>query len=57
MVRRWTENQPGAWGYLAGQGILAYRRKLGRRLSDGERHALWQALWFELDHAFGERDS
>lgn len=57
MARRWAENQPGAWGHLAGQGILAYRRRLGRRLSDVERRALWQALWLELDHEFGKRDS
>ncbi len=49
VVRRWIENQPGAWGFLAGQGILAYRRNLGRRLADAERRALWQALWTKLE--------
>lgn len=56
MVRRWAGNQPGAWGFLAGQGVLAYRRKLGRRLSDAERRSLWHALWTKLDRMFGERD-
>lgn len=49
VVQRWIENQPGAWGFLAGQGVLAYRRNLGRRLDDTERHALWQALWTTLE--------
>ncbi len=49
VVQRWIENQPGAWGFLAGQGVLAYRRTLGRRLADAERRALWHALWMRLE--------
>ncbi len=49
VVQRWIDNQPGAWGFLAGQGVLAYRRSLGRRLVDAERRALWQALWAKLE--------
>jgi Asp-tRNA(Asn)/Glu-tRNA(Gln) amidotransferase B subunit len=49
VVQRWIQNQPGAWGFLAGQGILAFRRRLGRRPDDVERRALWQALWTALE--------
>lgn len=49
MVQRWAENQSGAWGFLAGQGILAYRRRLGRRLTETERRGLWHALWTTLE--------
>lgn len=47
-VRRWTRNLPGAWGYLAAKGILAYKQQLGRALSVAERRALWAALWESL---------
>jgi hypothetical protein len=47
-VRRWRANEPGAWGFLAGQGILAYRARLGRRLTETERRQVWSALWTEL---------
>ena len=53
VVQRWIENQPGAWGFLAGQGVLAYRRSLGRRLDEAERRALWQALWTKLEEQRG----
>lgn len=49
-VARWMRNEAGAWGFLAGQGVLTYRRLLGRRLSDAERRALWHTLWTALDH-------
>jgi hypothetical protein len=48
-VRRWHANEPGAWGFLAGQGILAFRARVGRRLTDAERRHLWTALWAELE--------
>jgi hypothetical protein len=47
-VARWQRNLPGAWGFLAGQGILAYRLRLGRSLTDAERRRLWSALWARL---------
>lgn len=47
-VRAWLADQPGAWGYLAGQAVLAERRRLGRSLSERERRAVWQALWERL---------
>jgi hypothetical protein len=47
-VRAWLANEPGAWGYLAGQAVLAERRRLGRSLTERERRAVWQALWDAL---------
>lgn len=44
-VRAWQANKPGAWGYLAGQGVLAARRLAGRPLTDRERRQVWQMLW------------
>lgn len=48
-VERWRSNEPGAWGFLAGRGVLAYRSKLGRSLTEGERRKVWAALWAELE--------
>ena len=53
-VQRWLANEPGAWGYLAGQGVLAYRRRLGRKLTDDERRTLWAALWRALEGLRGQ---
>ena len=47
-VRAWLANEPGSWGYLAGQAVLAERRRLGRSLTERERRAVWQALWDRL---------
>jgi Asp-tRNA(Asn)/Glu-tRNA(Gln) amidotransferase B subunit len=47
-VDRWLADEPGAWGFLAGQCIIRCREALGRRLSEAERRAVWQALWDAL---------
>ena len=47
-VRAWQANEPGAWGFLAGQAVLAEKRRLGRSLTERERRAVWQALWDAL---------
>ncbi len=47
-VRAWLADEPGAWGFLAGQAVLAERRRLGRGLTDRERRIVWQALWDRL---------
>lgn len=39
------ERKRGAWGRLAGLGVVAYRDSLGRPLTDDERRALWSDLW------------
>ena len=44
-VAAWLRDEPGAWGALAAQGVLAARRALGRRLTDAERRGVWQRLW------------
>jgi len=53
-VRTWPDlalgtrtARPKAWGALAGHGVVALRARLGRRLTDAERRALWTALWRE----------
>jgi hypothetical protein len=48
-VARRRRGEPGAWGRLAGFGVVAYRRRLGRRLADQERRAIWAALWAALE--------
>ena len=44
-VAAWRRNEPGAWGALAAQAILAARKALGRGLTDGERRVVWAAMW------------
>ena len=48
LVAAWLLNQPGSWGALAAQAILATRRTLGRSLDETERRIVWQALWDRL---------
>ena len=48
VVSKWKAREPGAWGFLAGQAVLALRRGLGRRLEDHERRMVWQRLWETL---------
>lgn len=48
LVAAWLANRPGAWGQLAGQAVLAERRRLGRSLTERERRLVWQALWARL---------
>ncbi len=45
----WMRREPGAWGYLAGQGVAATRRHLGRQLTDPERRMVWSRLWWWLE--------
>ena len=47
-VAAWQRNEPGSWGALAGQSVLAVRRALGRVLTDAERRQVWQAAWDQL---------
>lgn len=48
LVAAWLRDEPGSWGALAGQGVLATRRALGRRLTEAERRVVWQRLWDRL---------
>lgn len=47
------ERRPGAWGRLAGLAVIAHRERLGRRLEDRERRAVWDAVWREA-HGIAE---
>ena len=48
-VAAWDRSEPGAWGFLAGQGVMAARRLLGRQLSAMERRVVWHRLWLLLE--------
>ena len=47
-VAAWLRGEAGAWGALAGNAVITYRRGLGRSLTDGERRQVWDALWKRL---------
>ena len=47
-VAAWLKGEAGAWGPLAGKAVIAYRRRLGRALTDAERRQVWQELWQSL---------
>ncbi len=55
-VSAWLRDEPGSWGRLAGQGVLAARRALGRGLADAERRVVWQRLWDRLMELKSEAD-
>ena len=42
-------NEPGSWGNLAGQGVVACRDHLGRGLTDTERRLVWDRLWWWIN--------
>ena len=45
----WMRRERGAWGYLAGRGVAATRREMGRQLTDPERRMVWSRLWWWLE--------
>lgn len=47
-VREWQAGTAKTWGFLAGRAVGRARRSLGRDLTDGERRAVWSALWGRL---------
>ena len=47
-VAGWMRNEPGQWGFLAGQAILAVRQLVDRRLEDPERRWVWHRMWVVL---------
>ena len=51
-VEGWLRNEPGQWGFLAGQAVLSVRGFIGRRLTDAERRWVWHRMWQTLE---GER--
>ncbi|MCH9036857.1 MAG: hypothetical protein IH860_06025 [Chloroflexi bacterium] len=48
MASKWVAGETGSWGFLAGQAVLALRRKMGRNLTEHERREVWRRLWERL---------
>ena len=46
----WMRDEPGCWGYLAGQAVLACRTQVDRPLEDAERRLVWDRLWWLLEN-------
>ena len=44
-VAGWLRDEPGSWGFLAGQAVLACRQRKGEALTDSERRLVWHRLW------------
>ena len=44
----WMRNEPGHWGFFAGQAVLAVRQLIGRRLEEPERRFVWHRMWLVL---------
>lgn len=47
-VEGWLRNEPGHWGFFAGQAVLAVRELVGRRLEEPERRFVWHRMWVVL---------
>ncbi len=45
----WMQGQPGCWGFLAGQAVVACRQRAGRPLAEEERRLVWRHLWWLLE--------
>ena len=41
----WIRNEPGHWGFFAGQAVREVRQLIGRRLEDQERRFVWHRMW------------
>ena len=55
-VAAWLRDEPGSWGFLAGQAVVAVRRETGRPLTDPERRQVWHRLWQLLSQLRAQRD-
>ena len=47
-VEGWLRNEPGHWGFFAGQAVLAVRELVGRSLEEPERRFVWHRMWVVL---------
>ena len=47
-VDGWLRNEPGHWGFFAGQAVLAVRGLVDRRLEEPERRYVWHRMWLVL---------
>ena len=45
----WMRDEPGCWGFLAGQAVVACRGQLSRPLTEAERRMVWDRLWRWLE--------
>ena len=48
-VLGWMRQEPGCWGYLAGQAVTGCKNHSGRALTNGERRYVWHRLWQLLE--------
>lgn len=55
-VAAWLRDEPGSWGFLAGQAVIMVRRETVRPLTDPERRQVWQRLWQLLSQLRAQRD-
>ena len=46
----WIRDEPGHWGFFAGQAVLAVRELIGRRLEEPERRFVWHRMWQVLQN-------
>ena len=46
----WMREEPGCWGFLAGQAVAGCRKQVGRSLSEQERQMVWSRLWWVLEN-------
>ena len=46
----WISDEPGCWGFLAGQAVACCRKQTGRSLSEQERQMVWSRLWWILEN-------
>ena len=49
-VDGWIRDEPGHWGFFAGQAVLAVRQLVGRRLEEPERRFVWHRMWQVLQN-------
>ncbi len=47
-VDGWLRDEPGQWGFFAGQAVLAVRTLIGRSLEEPERRYVWHRMWLVL---------
>ena len=47
-VDGWLRNEPGHWGFFAGQAVIAVRDLIDRSLEDPERRYVWHRMWLVL---------
>lgn len=55
-VAAWLRDEPGSWGFLAGQAVIIVRREAGRPLTDPERRQVWHRLWQLLSQLRAQMD-